>query len=263
MSRPPADQPETRWRPPGATGGQEVEGGAAQGAAYRVEEQGGTRGAAVVEEGAYQGRPVVLGVVDAEVGAQVTDARHLGRAAGQADGHGDRVPGVLDEERADAAGGRRDDRDVVGGQTGEASDAQGGAAGADHGDGLARVEPVGNRMQPVVGGHREFGVATGAVPKWATTRRPSQVGSVPGPRASTVPATSRPGTVGSSGSGTGPEDGRRGRAAAADRTLLPQVWLRSTPHRSGCLGSTSRRGARVFHRPGRLSVAWFTMGVQA
>lgn len=38
----------------------------------------------------------------------------------------------------------------------------------------------------------------GAMPMWATTRLPSQAVSVPPPTDSTVPATSRPGTVGSS-----------------------------------------------------------------
>lgn len=68
---------------------------------------------------------------------------------------------MLDEKGADAAYRRGDDGDGVGAEFGELQDAQGGAAGADHGDGFGRVESCGDRVE-LVGVHDgEFGVATG------------------------------------------------------------------------------------------------------
>jgi hypothetical protein len=56
-----------------------------------------------------------------------------------------------------------------------------------------------------------------AQPRCATTRLPVQPGSTPGPVAATVPATSRPGVIGSSGGGNGPP-------VVPDRIAVSSRW---------------------------------------
>lgn len=59
--------------------------------------------------------------------------------------------------------GRGDEDDGVRAEWGEAEDAEGGAAGADHGDGFGVVESFGYGVELVGLGDGEFGVAAGGV----------------------------------------------------------------------------------------------------
>lgn len=141
-----------------AAGGEERDGGAGVRAADALEDPGD---GALAVGGADPVRPVVAGVVDGEIGAEAGDGGRFGGAAGRADDGGAAVPGVLDEERADAAGRREDEDGVLGAEGGEAEDAHGHPAGAHHRDGPVEGDGVGEVVQPVGGGDGAFGVAAG------------------------------------------------------------------------------------------------------
>ena len=79
------------------------------------------------------------------------------------------------------------------------------------------------------------------MPRWATTRRPIHAASTSGPTASTTPATSRPGTVGRSGSGNGPPE-------VPARMNVSSTWTPAAPTAMRTwLGSGLRVGDLVEH----------------
>ena len=95
-------------------------------------------------------------------------------------------------------------------------------------------------------GSKDFAAVTacsayppGTMPRWATTRRPSQESSTPWPTRSTMPATSRPGMVGSSGGGIGPGSPRR-RLVSRRCTPLASTATRTWPAAGVRSGSSSR-----------------------
>src|SRR4051812_28875288 len=67
------------------------------------------------------------------------------------------------------------------------------------------------------------------MPRWATTRRPSHSRPTPSPTASTVPATSRPGTVGRTGSGYGPSKSPERSAVSITWTPAAATAIRTWP----------------------------------
>ena len=123
----------------------------------------------------------------------------------------------------------------------ELDDAQRGAAGADRGHRVRERDVVGHAEELVRRGDRLLGVPARHHARGA--RRPAgpaRPGRRPAPTASTTPATSRPGMVGSSGDGNGPA------LAAADRGVeqVHAARLDGDPHlaRLRARGRAARRG---------------------
>ena len=176
-------------------------------------------------------------VVDGDRRPELRHALHLGRAAGDADHGRAGVARRLHEQAAQPARGGGDEDDVVRASSGgDLEDRQRRAPGADHRHRGVVGQAVGQRVQGLGLAHGQLGVAAARraevrdhPPAQPAARRPR------GRRASTTPATSRPGIVGSSGSGSGPI-GRPARSA---------VSIRCTPAAATAMRACPGAGARI------------------